>query len=48
MSDCKNNHLVGAYMLTESSTVGMGCFKNGTDRISCENLSDSRETRFSY
>ena len=48
MSDCKNKHLVGAYMLTESSTVGTGRFKNGTDRISYENLSDSRETRFSY
>ena len=32
-SDCKNKHLVGAYMLTELSTVGTGCFKNGTDRI---------------
>ena len=33
MSDCKNKHLVGAYMLTELSTVGTGCFKNGMDRI---------------
>ena len=41
MSDCKNKHLVGAYMLTESSTVGTGRLTNGTDRISCKNLSDS-------
>ena len=27
MSDCKNKHLVGAYMLTELSTVGTAALK---------------------
>ena len=48
MSDCKNKHLVGACMLQNYPLLAQAVLKMARIESSCKNLSDSRETRFSY